>query len=332
MTQLPLEPDFFRPPSTRDKFTDPDWTAKGDARARVGLDKLETLWVNTGSLCNIECANCYMESSPSNDRLAYITAREVTAYLDEIRDLGMQVREIGFTGGEPFMNPEILAMLSDALERGHEVLVLTNAMQPMQRKRLKNGLLELGQRYKDRLTLRVSLDHYTQTLHETERGPNSWQRSLDGLDWLSHKGFRIAIAGRTCWNEDEETSRAGYAKLIAEHGWRIDAGDNKTLTLLPEMDAYADAPEITEACWSLLGIDPRDIMCASSRIIVKRKGDANPAVLPCTLLPYEKAFEMGTTLAASLKADGGMFDNGAVKLCHPHCSRFCVLGGGNCSG
>jgi hypothetical protein len=55
-------------------------------------------------------------------------------------------------------------------------------------------------------------------------------------------------------------------------------------------------------------------------------------VVPCTLLPYDEAFEMGATLASSLVADGGMFRDGAVKLCHPHCAKFCVLGGGSCSG
>ncbi len=332
MTQLPLEPDFFRPLPTREKFADPDWTAKGDARACVGLNKLETLWVNTGSLCNIECVNCYVESSPSNDRLVYITASETVAYLDEIQDLGMTVREIGFTGGEPFMNPDIHVMAEHALIRGHDVLILTNAMQPMQRKHVKHNLLELRQRFGEQLLLRVSLDHYTAKLHETERGPNSWKRTIEGLDWLSRNGFRIAIAGRTCWNEDEDSSRAGYAGLIAEHGWRIDSRDKSALVMLPEMDECADAPEITNACWELLGVDPRDIMCASSRMVVKRKGDTKPTVLPCTLLPYDSGFEMGSTLAASLQAHGGMFDRGAVKLCHPHCAKFCVLGGGNCSG
>jgi hypothetical protein len=73
------------------------------------------------------------------------------------------------------------------------------------------------------------------------------------------------------------------------------------------------------------------VMCASSRMVVKRKGAARPVVLPCTLLPYDEAFEMGTTLAEAARADGGMFGGGAVKLCHPHCAKFCVLGGGSCS-
>ena len=90
-------------------------------------------------------------------------------------------------------------------------------------------------------------------------------------------------------------------------------------------------PEITTACWGILHKSPRDVMCASSRMVVKRKGASAPVVLPCTLLPYDVAFEMGPTLAAAPHADGGMFADGAVKLCHPHCAKFCVLGGGSCS-
>ncbi len=97
------------------------------------------------------------------------------------------------------------------------------------------------------------------------------------------------------------------------------------------MDARVDVPEITTACWGILDISPNAMMCATSRMVVKRKGEDAPKVLPCTLLPYDEAFEMGTTLAQSLKADGGMFSDGAVKLCHPHCAKFCVLGGGACS-
>lgn len=314
---------------TRKKFQDPDWTANGEPRATVSLDHLHTLWINTGTLCNITCRNCYIESSASNDRLVYLTTAEVQPFLQEAQEQG--VREIGFTGGEPFLNPDILDMLADALARGFEVLVLTNAMLPMQRPRLKRGLAQLNEIYKGKLTLRVSLDHYTRALHETERGPRTWDITLKGLDWLSAQGFQIAIAGRTCWGEDETDARAGYGALIKEHGWRIEPNDAAQLLLFPEMDGSDDVPEITTRCWGILNKSPSDQMCASARMIVKRKGAAAPVVLPCTLLPYDESFEMGTTLAAAEKVDGGMFANGAVKLCHPHCAKFCVLGGGSCS-
>ena len=313
------------------KFSDPEITAKGEKRARVALEALRTLWINTGSLCNITCRNCYIESSPENDRLAYITRAEMGAYLDEIERGAWPVREIGFTGGEPFMNPDIIEMLGDALRRGFSVLVLTNAMQPMLRPRIREGLTALRDAYGSRLVIRVSLDHYTKELHDTERGPGSFVKTVEGIDWLARGGFTLALAGRTCWDESEAAARAGYAALIAERAWPLDAYDHAALVLFPEMDERADVPEITQDCWGLLGKNPAEVMCASSRMVVKRKGAAHPVVLPCTLLPYDPAFEMGATLAEAARADGGMFERGAVKLCHPHCAKFCVLGGGSCS-
>jgi len=314
------------------KFSNPDRTAKGERRARVALRKLETLWINTGTLCNIECANCYIESSPKNDSLVYFSAEDARTVYDEIAELDLGTREIGFTGGEPFLNPDMIEMARDALARGFEVLILTNAMRPMQRPKVKDGLLALQRDHGARLTLRVSMDHYSAELHDTERGPGSFDQSRDGLDWLSRNGFNVSIAGRTMWDEPEAEAREGYARLIAERGWPIDASDPSQLVLFPEMDEKADVPEITENCWRILGMSPDSVMCASSRMIVKRKGAKEPTVLPCTLLPYDTAFEMGASLRESFGADGGMFEQGAVKLCHPHCSKFCVLGGASCSG
>jgi Radical SAM superfamily/4Fe-4S single cluster domain len=314
------------------KFTDPDWTAKGERRASVKLERLETLWINTGSLCNIECLNCYIESTPRNDRLAYITLSEVEPYLDEIAHMGLGTSEIGLTGGEPFLNREIIPIMEAALQRGLRVLVLTNAMRPMQRPRLKTGLLDLRHAYGGQLTIRVSLDHYEQVFHEMERGARSWQPTIDGIDWLIGNGFRTALCGRLRRGENDAQMREGYARLIAARGWPLDASSPADLVLLPEMDERVEVPEITTACWGILKTSPGDVMCAKSRMVVKRKGADRPTVLPCTLLPYHPAFEMGATLAEATRAQGPMFEGGAVKLCHPHCAKFCVLGGGSCSG
>lgn len=313
------------------KFVCPDLTAKGERRARVALRSLDTLWFNTGTLCNITCANCYIESSPRNDRLAYMTLAEVEAILDDLAGHGLATGEIGFTGGEPFMNKQAPAMMACALERGFQVLVLTNAMQPMQRPAVEKALLDMRARHGERLTLRVSLDHHSPQLHEKERGPGTFDVSLAGIDWLARSGFSLAIAGRTCWGESEAEARAGYARLFAERGWPVDADDPARLILFPEMDEAADVPEITVNCWKILGKDPGEVMCATSRMVVKPKELGRPVFMPCTLLPYGEAFRMGGDVAAMLNADGGNFERGAVKLNHPHCARFCVLGGGSCS-
>jgi len=305
-----------------EKFSNPDLTAKGEARARVALTGAKTLWFNTGTLCNITCVNCYIESSPDNDRLVYLSAAEMEPYLDEIKTLDWPVEEIAFTGGEPFMNPEIIAMIEAGLERGYRVLVLTNAMRPMMRNRVQQGLLRLQQTYGDKLTLRISLDHFNPGLHDEERGAGAYDITINGMEWLRDNGFTMAVAGRTVWGDSDGDSRAGYAALYAKHNFKIDALNPAVTVLFPEMDERAEVPEITTACWGILNKRPDDVMCASSRMVVKRRGADSPAVLACTLLAYDKAFEMGATLKEA-EAD--------VKLNHRHCAKFCVLGGASCS-
>jgi uncharacterized radical SAM superfamily Fe-S cluster-containing enzyme len=302
------------------KFQDPQITANGEPRANVSLERLKTLWFNTGTLCNIACRNCYIESGPTNDRLVYLTRDEVTAYLDEIERDALQTDEIAFTGGEPFMNPDLIDMLEDCLKRGFRILVLTNAMRPMQRSRTK--LLELNNRLGSNLTIRVSLDHFTQERHEDERGPGTFKPTLDGLIWLARSGFKVTVAGRTMWGDDLRAERQGYAQLFAAHTVPIDANDPAQLVLFPEMDARVDVPEITAACWNILGKSPADVMCAHSRMVVKRKDAQHPVVVACTLLPYDERFELGSTLTEAAKP---------IPMNHPHCARFCVLGGGACS-
>ncbi|WP_390914621.1 radical SAM protein [Pseudosulfitobacter sp. SM2401] len=304
------------------KFEDPNLTAKGEDRARVALSNPQTLWFNTGTLCNIECVNCYIQSSPSNDRLVYITAAEVQDYLDQIITRKWPVTEIAFTGGEPFMNPQMIDITRASLAAGYDVLILTNAMRPMMRKSMLAGLLELNAEFPDKLTLRISVDHYDAALHDAERGAGALDKTIVGMNWLRDNGFKMAVAGRSVFGHSDAESRAGYGAFYAEHGYDIDANDPGMTVLFPEMDESVEVPEITTACWGILDKSPDAMMCSSSRMVVKRKGAATPSVLACTLLPYDAEFELGTTLEQA-ETD--------VALNHPHCAKFCVLGGASCS-
>ena len=307
-------------PSQRAKFSDPYVTSRGAPRASVPFIGYRTLWFNTGTLCNLACHNCYTESSPRNDRLVYLARNEVKQFLDEASRLADPPAEIGFTGGEPFMNPDIVGMLEDTLAYGFRVIVLTNAMKPMQRR--MPALLELKERFPGRLCIRVSLDHYKAQEHERLRGPRTWQPTINGLTLLWSAGFEIAIAGRTVWGESDDRMRAGYGALFVALGLPVDANDPSQLVLFPELEPQEDVPEISESCWRILGRSPTEVMCASSRMVMKRKGAARPTVVSCTLLPYSAAFEMGASLASSRQR---------VWLNHSHCARFCVLGGASCS-
>ena len=306
---------------TLSKFSNPYLTRDGHQRAFVEFSGFKTLWFNTGTLCNIACSNCYIESSPRNDRLIYLSLKEVIEYLNELENLSGKSCEIGFTGGEPFLNPDFLKMLKECLRRDFSVLILTNAMKPLQNKTAE--LLKLKSVFGTRkLVFRVSIDHYEKERHELERGAGTWTPMINGLQWLINNKYTINIAGRSLSEESDEECRQGYKKLFEKLGLRLDPFNKSELVIFPEMDSKVDVPEITTSCWKILSVKPELQMCATSRMVVKRKGQEKPIVVSCTLLPYEKEFELGGSLCESGKK---------IYLNHHHCSKFCVLGGASCS-
>ena len=303
------------------KFSNPLITRDGDQRAFVEFNGFKTLWFNTGTLCNIACSNCYIESSPKNDRLVYLSFADVVEFLDELEDLSGKNCEIGFTGGEPFLNPDFLKMLAECQRRDLSIMVLTNAMKPLQNK--IDGLLQLKKAFgAKKIVFRVSIDHYNKDLHEVERGAGTWDPMIKGLRWLRDNKYTINVAGRSLSQESDNECREGYKTLFDELGLQLDAYNPNELVIFPEMDITVDVPEITTNCWEILSVRPETQMCASSRMVVKRKGQERPIVVSCTLLPYEREFELGKTLSEASKK---------IYLNHQHCSKFCVLGGASCS-
>jgi pyruvate-formate lyase-activating enzyme len=280
--------------------------------ATVAFEQLETLWVNTGTRCNLACGGCYIESSPRNDSLAYFREADLAALL---ATAPATLATVGFTGGEPFLNPDLPAMLADVLARGLAALVLTNAMRPMRRH--EAALTRLKREHGARLALRVSLDHFTAEGHEALRGRNSFAPALAGLAWLSAEGFSPSVAARLPAGEDAEAWRENFAALFAARGLAIDATDPARLVLFPELHGEPP-PAIPEPAYRALvasGIKP---MCATSRMAVLPK-DGAPALAACTLLPSRV---MGTTLAEAAAP---------ITLDHPHCARFCLYGAASCA-
>ncbi len=300
-------------------FSDLARTARGERRAAVPLKRLATVWFNTGTLCNIACENCYTESSPKNDRLSYLTVNDVVPFLDEIARLPQPVSLIGFTGGEPFMNPNFIGILEETLQRGFETLTLTNALKPMEHR--KTDIARLAERYGPRMRIRVSIDDFRAKVHDAERGEGAFAHALEGLTWLWRSGVQLEVAARFLSGDGEDNLRQGFAALFEKSGIGIDCEDDHALLFLPEMRPEASPPEITEACWGILKKSPDDVMCSCARMVVKRRGADSPAVAACTLLPYDRRFELGATLAEASRA---------VPLAHPYCATFCVLGGGSC--
>ncbi len=299
-------------------FLNKNFTSDGKPRAYVKLNKIENLWFNTGTLCNLKCNDCYIESSPTNKNLQYINLKEVKKYIKEIKDNNFGTKYVGLTGGEPFMNPFIIDILDYLLKQKLQVLVLSNGMRPIKLK--FEHLLMLSNR--NNLTIRISVDHYKKEYHESIRGINTWEKLLENIIWLNDKGFNLNIASKLNNNESEKSLRNGFNKLFKKNKIKINAFDKSELIVFPIMNSKNNTIEITQDCWKILNKSPDNIMCSNSRMIVKRKNEIDTKVLSCTLITKDKAFELGKDLASSEKK---------VFLNHPFCSQFCVLGNSSCS-
>ncbi len=285
-------------------------TPQAEPVSRQKLERLETLWINTGTLCNLSCIGCFMESSPDNDSLAYFSLR----FLNEILATStVELQEIGFTGGEPFMHPDILPMLEAVLATGRRVLVLTNAMRPMQRHAA--ALAALLRRWPDQLAIRVSLDHFLPEKHDALRGRQAFTGAIAGLKLLAEAGVKISVAARTPWGESEVVMRQGFAALFAAQGIPLDAQAPHDLVLFPEIDVASPVPEVTHTALAALSPE-RKLMCATSRMVVQRRGALSPDFTPCTLLPDRSLPQIDVS----------------IPLDHPHCAQFCVYGRASCAG
>ncbi len=298
-----------------EKFSNNLKTSNGKDRAFVDLKKLETLWLFSNSLCNLNCPHCYVESSPKNDSLSFITIDDVNKLLSEMDQV---VKCFGITGGEPFLNPDIIPIITRLLETGSEVMILSNGLLPLLRK--KDDILELAKKYGESLSFRISLDDPHQDVYEAERGHNAYFTVISTLKLFSDNEINFKVAGRQFRNQSKEERIFEYKTLFRQRD--INLNSENDLIIFPEMSDDLTVPEITTECWDILQKDPNTLMCANERMVIKRKGEDELKFVPCTLLPREREFELGSTLAESKKR---------VYLNHRFCAQFCVLGGASCS-
>lgn len=163
------------------------------------------LWVYTNFHCNLACTYCCAESSPKADprTLDPAVAREA---FGEFADLGG--RELFLTGGEPFMHPELGALVDAGA--GLERTILTNAMVFGRGKRRE--ALEAMDRS---VVLQVSIDSATPDLHDEQRGAGSWERAITGIGQARALGFRVRVAA-TLYDEDPVGVEALHARLDDE--------------------------------------------------------------------------------------------------------------------
>lgn len=277
---------------------------------RVTLSSLDTLWFQVaGTVCNLACTHCFISCSPTNRTHEFLSLEAILPYLEEAATLG--VKELYFTGGEPFLNPEMESILEQALQVG-PVTVLTNGLllDPERCRRL-NQLADQGDYSLD---FRVSLDGYAPETNDPIRGEGTFDRILQGVSNLVEAGLNPVITVTEVYEDNGSVSgKKRFFELLRDLGIA-----KPRLKMLPVFQIGAEA-ERSGAYDSWQRLRDRDtldegwghLQCSSCRMVTDQ------GVWVCPILVNEPRGKMGQTLSDTLEP---------FPLEHPACWTCHVYG------
>jgi uncharacterized Fe-S cluster-containing radical SAM superfamily protein len=280
----------------------------------VPLHSLDALWFQVGgTICNLWCTHCFISCSPKNHAFEFLSRAQVKGYLDESVKYG--VKEYYFTGGEPFMNRDMLAILIDTLEFG-PASVLSNGI--LISAKVAKQLRQIADDSIYSLELRISLDGFTEFTNDTIRGEGSFRKALVGVKNLVEEGLLPIITCMQSWEDgDNETVLEGFKAMLRGIGYT-----RPRLKIIPPLRigreemryrGYTDAEFVTPEMME--GYDDHQLLCTTSRIVTDR------GIYVCPILIEKSDAKLGDTLAESF---------GPYALRHQTCYS-CYLAGAICS-
>jgi MoaA/NifB/PqqE/SkfB family radical SAM enzyme len=258
----------------------------------IELSHLDELWFQVaGTRCNLTCCHCFISCSPHNHNFGFLSLADVESRLKESVPLG--VREYYFTGGEPFLNPDMVAILATTLQYG-PATVLTNATVLKSQWLQTLAEAEAGSPFS--LEFRVSIDGFSPETNDPIRGAGTFQRAMQGVGLLVEHGFLpIITAARTWPDEDDGRVVAAFLEVLKQAGYprprlkilptlRIGAEQRRSRGYLPGERVTAEM---------LTGFDRRQLICHHSRIVTDR------GVFVCPILLDAADARLGDSLAES---------------------------------
>lgn len=269
--------------------------------------QLTALWIQvTGTWCNLECTHCLNASGPREPWLRPLDADTARRAIADAERLG--VKEIYFTGGEPFLHREILPLLALSLSVA-PTTVLTNGT--VITAAMADALATLARQASYSLEIRVSLDHVDPVLNDRVRGRGAWAGAVRAVRLLNERGL-VPIVTATEILADAPEGPGRYARFrdfLLAHGVRKPRVKILPVFAVGRLEA-PDGERLTEE--ALEGFDRGQLQCAESRVV------ASGGVYACPILAGLPGARLSAgSLEASFRA---------APLYHPACATCHATG------
>jgi len=255
------------------------------------------LWFYTGSKCNLECTHCYVSSGPNANQHPFLTLNTFKRHLKDAINQHFKKLEIYFTGGEPFVNPEMVLILEESLNYANTT-VLTNGTRFNDK--ITKKLAEIDKNSPFKLIFRVSFDGPTAELNDQIRGTNSFNLAQNGLKRLADHDLTTIITAMRSWSRKESKQKEGeFIELMVDSGI---PKDKQNLKIIPPLRMgreiqrsrpYLEKELFTDTCF--IDYDYNNLQCSKCRMISEN------GVWVCPILINEEGAKMGDTLEESFK-------------------------------
>lgn len=264
-----------------------------EAAPTIPLSSLDHLWFQVaGTLCNLTCEHCFISCSPKNDSFGFLSVDQVRRQLDASVPLG--VKEYYFTGGEPFLNREMVDILILALDYG-PATVLTNGT--VFKKAWLSRLADAAAASRYSLEFRVSIDGFSAETNDPIRGAGTFDRAMRGVGQLVEHGFLPIITATRTWPDAQEKEVVErFTRMLRQAGYA-----RPRLKILPTLHlgaeanrthGYRDSQRVTASM--LEGYDTTQLVCEHSRIVTDR------GIYVCPILIASEDARLGDRLDQAL--------------------------------
>jgi molybdenum cofactor biosynthesis enzyme MoaA len=281
----------------------------------VPLTALDQLWFQVaGTVCNLKCSHCFISCSPDNHSHWFLDRAQVSEAL--VASASMGVKEYYFTGGEPFMNRDMLGILADTLAFG-PATVLTNATLLPQR--TVDDLARIAEGSQYTLEVRVSIDGTTPEMNDALRGEGAFVRAMDGMARLVAAGFLPIVTAMQTWDDFETPEVLGaFRELLADIGYT-----RARLKILPPLRMGAEAArsggyaETERVTAKMMAVYDQDLLlCARARLVTAR------GVWVCPILLEYESGRLGETLQEAVDTPARLSEQACLT---------CYVSGAICS-
>tara|TARA_R110000824_G_scaffold288508_2_gene476520 strand:+ start:91678 stop:92640 length:963 start_codon:yes stop_codon:yes gene_type:complete len=174
-------------------------------------DKLHTLQVNLGYLCNLSCVHCHVNAGPTRKEI--MSLEVVDLIIQTLRQFDIQTLDL--TGGAPEMNPHFRHLVSSARAMGIEVIDRCNLMILLE-PAYENTAQFLADH---KVNITASLPCYSEQNVEKQRGKGIFDGSIKALQQLNKLGYGIDpdLVLNLVYNPQDLNLPPGQAGLEADY-------------------------------------------------------------------------------------------------------------------